>query len=375
MNLSTVKNLTIPEGAVRHISINGERVWTRAAKVYGVSWARNTRNTMSRTDLSKSFANPTVGTGTSSGSSAFNNIYPWKDISKVVDGNNTLVKIPKFYFKWTVDSSKVALQISDLPQDGFYVCPLCADRGDGKGERDFAYIGRYRCGKTNYYSKTGLAPQVSMSITTARSKIKSLGTGYYQMDFAAFWTLRMLYLVEFANWDAFSVIPRPTAPSTTNLKSGYTDSMSYHTGTSSNGYSFQYRYVEDPWAGCLEWCDGIYFKNNEVYIINNPNNFNNSSNGTKICTGPQTNMEGYIKNWTVPTAKGCEWALFPSEIISLDDSSTSCVPDAYYQVNGNALYIGGARTIIQRHGPFFIYCDFTDTGTSSVIGTRLMKLP
>lgn len=371
MIFSSVKALSIPEGVVRRVDVSGTRLW-QAANVYGVSWARNTTNTMSRTDLSKSFVNPTVGNGTTNGSSPFDSVYPWNGIVKVTDGNNTLVKIPKFYFKWTIDSGKVALQISDIKKEGFFVCPLCADRGDGKGERDFAYIGRYRCGVTNYYSKSGLAPQTGMSIVTARNKIKTLGTGYYQIDYAAFWTLRMLYLVEFANWDAFAVIPRPNTPTSANVKSGYTDAMTYHTGTSSNGYSFQYRYVEDPWAGSLEWCDGIYFKNNNVYCINNPNNFSNTANGTLICSEPAKNTEGYIKNWAQPTATGFEWALFPSELTT---TLSNCVPDCYYQVNGNAMYIGGSRGINYRHGPFFIYCDFTDTGTSDYIGTRLMKLP
>ena len=46
--------------------------------------------------------------------------------------------------------------------------------------------------------------------------------------------------------------------------------MTYHTGISSNGYSVQYRYVEDPWENTLEWIDGIYYSGANVYCINNP---------------------------------------------------------------------------------------------------------
>ena len=373
MNFLQVKQLQIPEGDVKEISAGGVTLW-RKPTIYGASWGRNTSNTWTRTDASASFANPTVGTGTTKGSSSFDNCYPWKDIKKVTDGNNTLVQIPKFWFKWTVNSSKIALQIADWPIEGFHVSPMHADRGDGKGERDYAYIGRYRCGNSNYYSKTGVAPQASISITTARSKIKALGTGYYQMDFAAFWTLRMLYLVEFANWDAFSVIPRPNNPTYANVKSGYTDAMTYHTGTSANGYSFQYRYVEDPWVGMLEWCDGIYFKNKGVYVINNPNNFSNTANGTLVANEPTAGSELYIKNFAAPTVAGYEWALFPSELSS---TLSNCVPDTYYQTAtpGVAMYIGGSTAVSYKHGPFFMYCDFSASGTSSYVGARLMKLP
>lgn len=373
MIFDNLKTLTIPEGSVNSISVGGATVWTRP-HIYGVTW-KKTGKTLTRIDDSKNFSSPTVGTGTSTGNSPFNNLYPWNQITKVVDGNNTLVKIPKFWFKWTNTTSALTLQICDKPIDGFYVSPMHADRGDGKGERDIAYIGRYRCAKTSYYSKTGLNSEVSMTIDTARTKIKSLGTGYYQQDIASFWTLRMLYLVEFANWDAYAVIPRPNAPTYANVKSGYTDSMTYHTGTSSNGYSFQYRWVEDPWAGILEWCDGVRFANNNVYVIMNPNQFSNTANGTQVCSlGGTEDLEGYIKDWKVSNVSGYEWVLWPDGIVKTEQ--TNSMPDWYFKTStGNSLYIGGSTSINYRHGPFFMYCDMTNTQTSAYIATRLMKLP
>lgn len=373
MNFNNLKTLTIPEGSVNSISVGGTTMWTRP-HIYGVSW-KKTGNTLTRTDDAKNFVKPTVGTGTSQGSSPFNNLYPWNQMTKVVEGNNTLVKIPKFWFKWTNTSSYLTLQICDKPIEGFYVSPMHADRGDGKGERDIAYIGRYRCANSTYYSKTGLAPQVSMTIEAARTKVKSLGTGYYQQDLSSFWTLRMLYLVEFANWDAYAVIPRPNAPTYANIKSGYTDAMTYHTGTSSNGYSFQYRWIEDPWAGMLEWCDGVRFANNNVYVIMNPSQFSNTANGTYIGTlGSSNNLEGFIKDWKMSNVPGYEWALWVDGVHTTEQ--TNSIPDWYYtKPGGNALYTGGSRTILNKHGAFFMYCDFTNTQTSEFIGTRLMKLP
>ena len=360
MIFKNLESLQIPEGIVKTITKDNILLWKRP-HIYGISW-KKTGNTLTRTDDAINFSNPVVATGTSTGSSPFDNIYPWSDIVKVVDGNNTLVKIPKFWFKWTNSSNALTLQISDKPIQGFYISPMHADRGDGKGERDIAYIGRYRCAQTSYYSKTGLNPAASITIDTARSKIKSLGTGYYQQDFATFWTTRMLYLVEFANWDSFSVIPRPNAPTYENVKSGYTDSMKYHTGTSANGYSFQYRWIEDPWAGMLEWCDGIRFVNNkDIYIIMNPNQFSNTANGVKVSSMSGTaNASGFIKDWKLSTVTGYEWMLWVNGVSST--ATTTTIPDWYMQASaGNALYIGGSRSILDKHGAFFIYCDFTNT--------------
>ena len=46
-----------------------------------------------------------------------------------------MVKIPKFWFKWTKSGSTLKLQIADKAADGFSVSPAHMDRGDGKGER------------------------------------------------------------------------------------------------------------------------------------------------------------------------------------------------------------------------------------------------
>lgn len=368
MNFIDIAYISTPNGNLENIHIDDEKVWERC-HIYGISWAKSSSSVWTRTDDSANFSSPVIAIGTSSGSSSFDNCYPWNAIEKVTDGNNVLVKIPKFWYKWTNSSSSLKLQIADKPLPGYYVCPLCADRGDGKGERDFAYIGRYRCASSTYYSSSGKNPQRSMTRATARTKISSLGAGYYQFDYAAFWTTRMLYLVEFADWDTIAKLS-PTSEFSTysTIYSGSTDSMTYHTGIATNGYSVQYRYMEDLWSCCLEWCDGIYFASNKVYCINNPTKFSDSENGTHI--GDKLLTTGFIKDWTFPTASGYEYALFPSATTS----TSGYVCDGYYPESGTVMYIGGSRNAFDVHGGFFMYCDFTATSTSTSIGTRLMKL-
>lgn len=367
--INDVHYITIPEGDVDYISVDGVKIWERA-HIYGVSWSGGTSATMTRTDDSANFNSPVIGVGTTSGSSPFDNCYPWSEIKIVNDGNNVLVSIPKFWFKWTKSGSTMKLQISDRKMPNFYVDPMHADRGDGKGERDIAYIGKYKCA-SDYNSKAGYEPKSSITITDARTGIKSLGSGYYQQDYASFWTLRMLFLVEWATWDSQSVLKNTTDySSTSNIRTGGTSTMSYHTGVSANGYNTQYRCVEDPWENTLEWVDGLYFSGTNVYCINNPNNFTVGSNGTKI--GTRSTGYGYIKSWTIPTTSGYEWALIPNEVAS----SESYIKDGYYYAStGTVAYIGGARSAWDVHGAFFIYTDFTASSTAASISTRLMKLP
>lgn len=369
MNLNNINYITIPEGKVKHISIGDNKIWEQA-HIYGVSWAGGTSATMTRTDDAVNFATPVIGTGSTKGSSPFDNCCPWKDIKTVTDNGNVLVSIPKFWYKWTSSGSTLTLRISDKKIPNFSVSPMHADRGDGKGERDVAYIGKYKC-NSSYKSQSGYAPLSSKTIVDMRTGIKNLGNGYYQQDYASFWTLRMLFLVEWATWDSQSVLQNTTNfSSLSDIVTGKTAGMAYHTGISSDGYSTQYRYIEDPWENLLEWLDGLYFNGTNVYCINNPNNFAVGSNGTLIGTRPTS--EGYIKSWKIPTTSGFEWALIPS---TLTTSELYVYDEYYYSSSGTVTYIGGTRSSWGSHGAFFMYTDFTASSTSGSITSRLMKLP
>lgn len=367
---TNIYQIFLPEGEVESIHDNNNELLWEKAKIYGVNWEGNTSPEMSRTDNSILFSSPVIGVGTTQGSSPFDNCYPWSEIITEEINGNIFVKIPKFWFKWTKNGTTMKLQIADKPIPNFLISPMHANRGDGKGERDYAYIAKYKC-NSQYQSINNASLLNNISIETARNAIKNQGTGFYQQDFASFWTLRMLFLVEFATWDGQTVLsPTAVFSSITNIKTGETSTMSYHTGISANGHSVQYRYVEDPWSNLLEWIDGIYFSNTDIYCINNPNDFSTGSNGIKI--GSRNTGYGYIKSWTIPTTKGFEYALFPEEVVS----SNSYTMDGYYYQNaGTVLYIGGSRSSMEVHGPWFFYTDFTSSQTSSSIVCRMMYLP
>lgn len=53
---------------------------------------------------------------------------------------------------------------------GYQVSPAHRDRGDGHGERDAVYIGRYE-GDSSYQSRSGQAKKVSTTLTAFRSGI------------------------------------------------------------------------------------------------------------------------------------------------------------------------------------------------------------
>lgn len=345
------------------------------AQIYGVQWDGTASTTWSRTDAAETFMNPTPAVNNGNGSSPFDTIMPWAGM--VVEDDATagkLVKIPKYWFKWTRSGNGMKLQISNGPEAGFHVSPAHADRGDGKGERDYVYVGRYHC-NTSYKSQAGSQPAANMTRAAARSSIHNLGSTYWQYDFAMYWTIMMLYLVEYANWNSQATIGYGCSPSNAKFNMGATDNMVYHTGTSAASRttygSVQYRHIEGLWDNVYDWCDGIRFNGSTVYCIANPASFSDTSGGTNV--GTRATSSGYISGWTNPTADGFEYALYPNAVAG---SETTYVCDyCYYYASGVVLYVGGDYGQNQYRGAFYLSGDNAASYASASIGCRLQKLP
>lgn len=345
------------------------------AQIYGVQWDGTASTTWSRTDAAETFMNPTPAVNNGNGSSPFDTIMPWAGM--VVEDDATagkLVKIPKYWFKWTRSGNGMKLQISNGPEAGFHVSPAHADRGDGKGERDYVYVGRYHC-NTSYKSQAGSQPAANMTRAAARSSIHNLGSTYWQYDYAMYWTIMMLYLVEYANWNSQATIGYGCSPSNAKFNMGATDNMVYHTGTSAASRttygSVQYRHIEGLWDNVYDWCDGIRFSGSTVYCIANPASFSDTSGGTNV--GTRATSSGYISGWTNPTADGFEYALYPNAV---SGSETTYVCDyCGYYASGVVLRVGGNYGQNQVYGAFCLYGNYAASNAGAVIGCRLQKLP
>lgn len=340
--------------------------------IYGVEWdwtsSGPTKGT--RTDDAAGFEDPNPAVNNGTGSSPFDSLYPWSEMVKEDRTGGVMVKEPKYWYKWTKTGKKLKLQIADGPVDGFLTDPVNMDRGDGLGELDFSYIGRYHCG-SDYKSSTNVAQKVNITRSTARSGIHNLGANIWQMDFAQFWYVNMLFLVEFADWNG-ERIGRGCSANNSKENNGRTDAMQYHTGTTAanrNSYGFtQYRNIEGWWDNVYDWLDGCYYNNNGLNVIKNPNYFSDSANG--VLVGKP--VGGYPSDFTIPTQDGLEWALFPCAAAG---STTTYVPDNwYFDGSGPCLLHGGYYSQGQVRGPFYIDC-VSASDQDTIIGCRLQERP
>ena len=341
--------------------------------IYGVEWDWTSSGATKgkRTDAAAGFSDPNPAVNNGTGSSPFDNLMPWSGMVKETRAGGVEVKEPKYWFKWTKTGKKLKLQIADGPVEGFHVDPVNMDRGDGLGELDFSYIGRYHCASGTYKSETNKAQQVSITRSAARTSIHNLGANFWQMDFAQFWYVGMLFLVEFADTNG-ERIGRGCSASGSKENNGKTDAMQYHTGTTAanrDTYGFtQYRNIEGWWDNVYDWMDGCYYNSNGLNVIKNPNQFSDSANG--VLVGKP--IGGWTSDLAIPTQAGFEWALYQCEA---NGSATTYVPDSWdFNGSGPCLRLGGYCGQSQYHGPFCVGC-YSASNSGGSIGCRLQERP
>lgn len=339
--------------------------------IYGASWDGTSTTKWSRTDEAAEFTDPVpYVAGASSYGSPFDNLQPWAGMVKSERTGGTMVAIPKFWYKLEQNGAGMTIKIADRAVEGYSVSPAHMDRGDGHGERDVVYIGRYHC-NDSYKSGTG-SPKVNMTRSSARANIHGIGSAIWQCDFAMRFTLWLLYIVEFADWNSQAKIGYGCGNNSSPQSMGYTDSMPYHTGTTQSsrttyGLGTQYRNIEGLFDNVLDWCDGCYNNGDGLNIILNPANFSDSSNGTAV--GVPSN--GWPSAFKVKTNGG--FPVFIPTSASGNNATYSC--DCWYFGSPYPCpYVGGNYG---RNSSFGLFC--VGYGSASYykgnIGCRLQELP
>ena len=349
----------------------GGSVVNHVIPVYGVDFTNmETTSKCTRTDAAANFADPQPAVAGGTGSSPFDNIMPWAGMVRSTDPNaGEVVAIPKFYFKWVTDGTKATgLKISMGKQPGFNTSPAHMDRGDGKGERDVIYVGRYHSCSTNK-SATGQKPKVNITRSEARTAAHSLGSNVWQFDFATRVTIWMLYLVEFADWNSQEKIGYGCGNNSDRSENvGASDSMQYHTGTmqanrTDYGVGVQYRYIEGLWDNVQDWIDGCYYSSSGMLVILNPDNFSDTENGTIIGTP----LIGYPSAFAIS-----DWAIYPNA--NSGSTSTGSCDGWNYNSNYPCLCCGGNFSHKKNFGLFSVLCTGV-SGTYSDASFRVIVLP
>lgn len=340
--------------------------------IYGVQWDGTSTTKWTRTDEAAGFTDPVpYVAGASSYGSPFDNLQPWAGMVKSTRTGGVMVAIPRFWYKLEKVGNGLKIQIATKATTGFSVSPAHMNRGDGKGERDVVYIGRYHCG-TDFKSNSGQVPKLNTTRANFRTSIHALGANIWQADFALRFTLWLLYLVEFADWNTQKTIGKGCGDNSSAKAMGYTDSMPYHTGTTQSnrdtyGLGTQYRNIEGLWDNCYDFADGCYNASNGLNIILNPNNFSDSAGGVSVGTP----TSGWPTAFNVVNQAG-----FPMIIPSAaggGETVASCGSWSF-SASSPVVFVGGYYGQSGSHGLFFVSYA-SAAGASVGLGARLQELP
>ena len=337
--------------------------------IYGAVWD-GTGTKWSRTDDAADFADPVpYVAGASSYGSPFDNLSPWSGMVKCERAGGTMVAVPKFWYKLEqAGAGGLKIQIADGPAEGFVPSPMHMDRGDGKGERDMVYIGRYHCG-SDYKSKSGVKPAVNLTLAQFQNGIHALGSSVWQGDFLMRFTIWLLFIVEYAEFNS-EIIGYGCGNAGSTEAMGYTDSMPYHTGTmldsrNEYGVGIQYRYIEGLWENAYEQCNGCYYDSAGFHIILNPENFGSRSGGASVGTYPSGIPSAYRV-----TETGGFPVFIPLEIGG-NASEASC--DFWYTPGNYPVILGAAYHQVRECGLFCVY--YHSGEAFNDVGSRAQELP
>lgn len=280
------KRLTVAVTEVQEYSVT-----LPACHVYGVTWDGSSSTVLARTGDAALFPDPVPAVGAGPGSSPFDHIQPWAGMKKynIIDNhvgpredeegfslsNDTVVYIPEFFVRVTHDYSLWKWEISPNSgeEDGFMRHP-----GSGR------YVGRYIMGP-GFVSKTGYQFLDDTTRAQYRAGAQQKGKNWWILDIAAAEVLRILYLVEFSNWNSQKTIGDGAAWAG-DATSGATDSMAYHTGKTDNSAQgvVQYRGIENIWGGLWMFADGCNVNGTKPYICLDPSKYadNTAQNYTNL---------------------------------------------------------------------------------------------
>lgn len=366
--------VTISEGS-NHLEVSGTVAVTASfVQIYGAEWDGTATTKLTRTDAAALFTDPVPAVNNGTGSSPFDNIMPWAGMKRVTDSQaGELVEIPKFWYKLTQNGNGIRIQISAAPVAGFNVSPAHIDRGDGKGEREAVYVGRYHCANT-YKSTTNVKPYTGKTVSEFRTGIHNLGENIWSIDFLTVWTIQLLYLVEFASWDSQGCIGYGGGNGRSTGNMGYTDAMRYHTGTSLSsrttyGLGTQYRWIEGLWDNVTDNIDFSAFPQMGNLAIRLKTNMGAAFNVTiPVDADYDSNYTGRVYALSLKVYEGSGISvIWPTQWTTSKQSTM--IPDAVKGYSSSSF--GGNYTHNGDYGLFYI----TMGSYGSSWGARLIKLP
>ena len=349
---------------------------------YGVEWQYSGGNVnLIRTGLSSGFSNPIPSIEHDEmGTSPFDSIMPWSGMKRynVINGSisyseddsrfdqnayDTVVYIPTFYYTAQKDkiNGKWIWAISDEPKNGY-----CKHPGSGR------YVGRFHSSGSSdcLYTKGGTIPVTNISQNNFRIYSHNKGSHWYMIDLATWSAIQMLYLIEYANFDAQLTIGTGYAGINSEVGvMGGTNDCVYHTLKVSEDHNM-YRWIEDPFSNCRTWLDGFLGNRSLTYAGVSDHGYTGQIEGLNSL-GIMLPNSGYILGFGYSEAAA--WAFIPDTSIN-DDSEIQTIDYVSSAPARCPVFVGGDYDAYESFGFFLFYASTGSNVSYPYLGSRLIYI-
>jgi hypothetical protein len=274
---------------------------------------------------------------------------------------NVMVEIPKFYYKYEWTGTAHHWSIAIAPAAGYVVHPAFIKAGV---EVDYRYTNAYtpRDNGTKLISASGIYPTANITRAGFRTKAAANGTGWSLKTYNVMNAINLLYLVEYADFNAQEAIGYGRTYMTggswadgsyyalaglSNVNGNNTANVWVSATAYANNY-MSYRGIEHWYGHLFEWIDGVNINERQWYVNDDPATFaDDVFSGNYVSIGTAGSTDGYISNF-VQTDKG----FLPNEVAGND---TTFVGDYYTQNTGaRVLLVGGNATNSGSAGPWYL---------------------
>ena len=280
------------------------------------------------------------------------------------DGN-VMVQVPKFYAKVETVGNVDKYSISLTADVGYVVHPWFVKAGVEVPFRYYrAYTG-FNSGGT-LKSISGVTPTRTQTIATFRSQAIANGTGWHLTDWNAVNAIKLLCYIEFNDYIVTDYIGTGNdTGSDYGLTTGQSNAIGNTSSPSTNNNTWMsYRGIENFYADCWEFLDGVNINNYVFYVNQNYTTFASDvftgdyvSKGTTIAASAS-----YITRCAVSVSGG--W--IPSVI---GGASTTYYGDGFLSTTGARVTLfGGSTGIGALGGACALSVDNASSYSSTSIG-------
>jgi hypothetical protein len=279
------------------------------------------------------------------------------DSTKYADGTaavltgtegDVMVYKPAFYYKFeAVDANRFAYYIAEQAGDGSWI------------HSPASLIGAYKSNNVSskLYSRSGVAPTCSLTITNNANYAKARGAGYNIIDFEQHSMIALLFYAKYGNRNSQAILGTGNANYTAANGSTNAIGNSDTSGATTGHASFAG--IEGVHGCAYEWVGGVTILDH-VWTITNPDGTTRNGNA------PAGTTNGYITE--LAAALGPYFDVIPTAV---GGSATTHYADDYTRNTGSRVLARSYSSTYTDGGLSYARASYDSSDTVANIASRL----